>query len=205
MRNSLLYSLVSGVLFWGLFNVQNMHAQRISFGLYGDGLVMTPVGPGTLNFSEKHTVLVSGSGDLIHIDLINDPQLVAVIEITGREELDVTVEIDHPVELELEDDENEKIPFQLRWAWSNSGIPDFEQSKADARELPDGVTSATFPIVRRSSGPPGPPPVPSHDGYEAPMATAYLFIYGSLGPVGEVHAGLYSAMINIYAEYSAYD
>jgi hypothetical protein len=98
------------------------------------------------------------------------------------------------------------IPLNIGFAYSNMGAESESLAKTQALQIPQGFTSATFPVLRRSTGPPGPPPTPEHNGYTAPTADAYLFIYGTLGPVPEDAAvGLYFGEINIHIEYSTYN
>ncbi|MCW9706298.1 hypothetical protein [Fodinibius salsisoli] len=188
-----------------LFGQELLYAQRINFGLYGDGLMLTPLNSGTLDFNEAQPLIISGTNESITINLADDTQLMAIIEIAGEKQHDVMVDIDSPGNVQLAGDASQTIPFELRWAYSNTSPVDIEQAKAEAREMTLGFNAATFPILRRELGPPGPPPVPPHGNYEAPMGTAYLFIYGTLGPVGNVPVGSYSATVNIYAEYTTYD
>lgn len=176
-------------------------AQRISFGLYAsDGITLTPLGLGELNFNEKQTLILSGNTVQI---LLND-EAAAVIAIEGRADLDVTVTIDADQTLEL-NIENE-IPLAIGFAYSNLGAGTEEIARAQAIQVPSGFTSATFPVYRRATGPPGPPPTPDHAGYIQPSGVAYLFIYGILGPVPAGAAvGVYLGNINVYVTYSTYN
>lgn len=180
-------------------------AQRISFGLYAsDGITLTPLGLGELNFNSKKTVIVVG--DEAFSILLTD-NAAAVLTITGRADLDVTVIIEAPATLDLVVGEDTyTIPLSLAFAYSNRGAVDETTAKTQAIQVPGGFSYAAFPVLRRSSGPPGPPPTPDHTGYTQPTGTAYLFIYGTLGPVpGNAAAGLYTGEINITVEYSTYN
>lgn len=153
-----------------------------------------------LDFDEKEGGITSGS--VATIDLLDD--MAAVITITGQADLDVTVSIDAPVTLDLDDDN--KVPVSISYAYSNLGATDETTAKTLAVRVPAGFSSVTLPLVRRSSGPPGPPPTPDHVGYTPPSGTAYIFIFGTLGPVPlNAATGLYSGDINISVEYSTYE
>jgi hypothetical protein len=178
----------------------NVEAQRISFGLYAsDNIVLTPLNSGVLNFNDKQSVILSGS--TVTINLADNA--VAILTIEGQADMDVTLTIDAPTSLDL--NVTNTIPLAIRFAYSNTGATTDITAKASAIEVPAGFTSVTFPIKRRTSGLPLPPPTPSHTGYSGPTGTAYLFIYGTLGQVPvNVAAGNYTGSINIHVEYSKY-
>lgn len=173
-------------------------AQRISFGLYAtDGIVLTDLTE--LNFNTKQQIIIGG--ETVPVSLTDDG--VAVMSITGRTDLDITVTIDAQMTLDL--DATNTIPLVIRFAYSNTGASNDTDAKMTAIEVPIGFTSVTFPVKRRTSGLPAPPPTPNYAGYVAPTATAYLFVYGTLGPVpANAAAGMYTGNINIHAEYAKY-
>ncbi len=175
-------------------------AQRIQFNLYsGSGIDLNTGTVDELNFNDKQTVITSG--DMVQI-LLLDPA-TAILTITGRSDLDVSVTIDAPPTLDL--DAGNKIPLQLRYAYSNLGAVDENQAKTQAVEIPQGFSRITFPLRRRVAGPPGPPPTPEHAGYSGPQATAYLFIYGNLGIIpSNAAAGLYTGDISVSVTYEEY-
>jgi spore coat protein U-like protein len=174
--------------------------QRISFGLYAtEGITLTPQGLGELNFNDKQPVILAGN--TVNIGLADDA--VAIIAIEGRADMDVTVILTPDATLDLNPDN--KIPLALRFAYSNRGIETGELAREHAIEVPLGFTSVTFPMVRRSSGLPAPPLVPAHEGYSPPTAKAWLFIYGTLGPVpNNAAAGIYDGNIDVTVNYSTY-
>lgn len=181
-------------------------AQRINFGLYAtDGLVLTGI-VSELDFNARKTIILAGD-DPISILLSDDA--AAALTITGRPDLDVTVTIDAPATLDLMSGQTTySIPFSLGFAYSNLNSVTTESAKSQAIQVPAGFTTAVFPIWRRADGgPPGPPPTPDHTGYVQPAdKTAYLFIYGTLGPVpGDSPVGLYEGEINITVSYSTYN
>jgi hypothetical protein len=189
-----------------LLGSENANAQRISFSTWtgsDDITLRSPQGalPG-LNFNQKKAAIVAGS-EAIRIDL-TDFQAV-IYEIEAPEHFDLTVEVDAPPMLTLEDDPTESIPFQLRIAYNNMRPTDELTGKQSAIELPLGFNSVTFPVNRRVSGAPGPPPTPEHGGYTRPKARAYLYLYGVLGPVGSVPPGVYEGNITINVSFTNYE
>jgi hypothetical protein len=177
-------------------------AQHVNFApTAGEGIVITKGMPESLNFNDKTQVINPGISQTVTINL-NDPQ-PAVLTIEGTEYLDVNVYIDAPATLDL--DPSNKIPVAIRFAYSNLGTLDVAVAKTQAIEVPAGFNTATFPILRRINGPPGPPPTPPSSGYVPPRKKAWLFIYGTLGPVGAVDAGMYQETINITVEYTKFD
>ena len=102
-------------------------------------------------------------------------------------------------------DVNNKIPLALSYAYSNTNSINENSAKTASTPIPNGFSSITFPMLKRASGLPAPPPIPNHTGYTAPTTTAYLFIYGTLGPVpANAAAGNYLGDINITVEYAKY-
>ena len=94
-------------------------------------------------------------------------------------------------------DPDETVPFQIGIAYSNQLSIDEASAKGSAIQLPGGFYNVTFPVDRRTAGAPGPPPTPISGDYVRPKATAWFFIYGTLGPVGPVIAGNYSENITV--------
>ena len=172
-------------------------AQEIDFGQYGTySLSIIPVpGQDELDFG---TVIV-GTG-VVNIEL-TDPEIV-ILEIEGVRFLDVFVTIDAPPFLELTPnpdppDATTQIPLTIEFAYANLGASNNDVSNA---RLVTG-NAVRFGMLRRASGPPGPPPTPPHGNYTPPMETAYLFIYGSIDVVGGLKSGAYQAEITVTVDY----
>jgi len=176
-------------------------AQQINFSLYASQNISLNATTESLNFNNKQSVILRNSGESITMTLTDQP---AVITLTGQADLDVTVTIDAPAYLEL-DGGTDQIPLTLQFAYSNKGATNQEDALLAAIEIPSSFTTATFPVRQRVSGTRAVPPTPNHVGYTPPTATAYLFIYGTLGPVGAINAGVYLANIMVTVEYSSYD
>ncbi len=185
------------LLIFSLLLAVTVAAQRISFGLYAtNDIVLAPLNSNELNFNENHPVILAD--ETVTVKLTDNS--VYILTIKGRTDLDITVTIDAPPTLDLD---TTHIRLALRFAYSNTGGSVETNAKV---EIPKDFTSATFPISRRLSGLPAPPPTPNHAGYIAPpTGTAYLFVYGTLGPVPKyAAAGLYTGTINIRVEYAKY-
>jgi hypothetical protein len=199
MKRIVLY--IALIFFFSILLTHRSVAQRISFGLYAsESITITALGLGELNFNDKQPVILGGNS----VQILLTDEAAAILTITGRADLDITVTISAPPNLVL--DVDNQIPLSLLFAYSNMGASDEATAKTQAIQVPAGFTSATFPVLRRSSGPPGPPPTPDHPGVTYPTGTAYLFIYGSMGPVpNNAAVGLYEGDINITVSYSTYN
>jgi hypothetical protein len=192
------------LFFFGM--TEKGYSQRINFSVWtgsDDITVTSPQGVmPTLAFNQKQNLIIVG-GPVVDIQL-NDTQAV-VYAIEAPEGFDLTVEVSAPNFLSFEDDPSNTIPFQLKMAYNNQQPANEWLGKASAVELPVGFNAITFPINRRLSGVPLPPPTPESGGYVRPKATAYLYLFGSLGPIGVIPSGKYSAEVNINVFFSTYD
>ncbi len=175
-------------------------AQKINFGAYttSQGLTLI-VSSGGLNFNAKQPAILIGSGESVPI-LLQDNEC-AYVQIVGDATRDITITVPAIPYLTCGADQ---IPFTCQFAYSNQGATDVSTAKLGAVEIPSGFFTITIPMLQRTSGPPAPPPTPAHGGYTPPSATAYLFLYGTLGPVGSVASGAYSGTINVEVNYAKY-
>jgi hypothetical protein len=175
-------------------------AQSINFGAYTTARDIFLSVSGDLDFNAKQPVIVSNSGSTVTISLSdNETQYVAITADATR---DITVTVTAPTILATGGGgAGKEIDFSCQFAYSNLNSGSAAAAKTVAVEVPAGFTAITLPVVRRTSGAPLPPPTPAHGGYTPPAATAYLFIYGSLGPVGPVNAGDYTGTVNVSVQY----
>ena len=165
-----------------LIPLSGSYAQMLSLNIEAPPeLEITVLSDGVLDYGN----LLQNQGQ-VQI-MLNDPG-TEVISIEGHFNRSVTVTITPPAALQL--DASNTLPFTLGAAYAN----DEENNKADAT-LFSGNT-ATFPI--REGG--GPPPRGGRGGGGPPTATAYLYIFGDIN-VGNVNAGTYSGIINVFVEY----
>jgi spore coat protein U-like protein len=175
-------------------------AQRINFGAYTTSRDLSLLKSGDLDFNAKQPLIASGSNATVTIALTD--AACQWIGITGDATRDITIAITADPYLTVgAGGPGSQIPFACKFAYSNLGVSDASSAKTYAIQVPIGFSSITLPMLRRTSGAPLPPPTPAHGGYTAPSAKAYLFIYGTLGPVGNVAAGSYSGTINVIVEY----
>ncbi|RIW15148.1 hypothetical protein D0X99_11935 [Algoriphagus lacus] len=192
----------------GLLFSRESHAQRINFSTWtgSDDITITPVlGSPNLNFNQKQAN-ISVNSPAVTINLL-DNQAVA-FRIEAPEGFDLTVEVDAPAFLSLDGAgtvPQEQIPFRVGIAYNNMEAGNEMTAKAGAVQLPTGFYNVTFPVNRRVGGAPGPPPTPISGTDTLPKATAYLFIYGELGPIGPVNAGNYLGEININVFFTSND
>jgi hypothetical protein len=188
------------LLAWALLTACPAVAQSINFGAYttSQGIFLSV--SGDLDFNAKQSVIVSNSNATVTIALSdNQTQYVAITADATR---DITITVTAPTYLITGGGgPGNQIPFTCQFAYSNLGSATVSAAKTVAVQIPGGFTSITLPMVRRTSGAPLPPPTPAHGGYTPPSATAYVFLYGSLGPVGNVSAGIYSETVNVSVQY----
>jgi hypothetical protein len=205
-------SIINILKRWGIlillsaFLIHLGSAQKINFGAYttSQGITLSiPSSPGYLDFCTKQPWIGSGTSATVTI-LLSDVE-TQYIKIIGDATRDITVTISAPQYLITgAGGLGKQIPFTSNFAYSNLGSGDAISAKASAVQVPGGFTAITLPMLRRTAGVPALPPTPAHGGYTAPQATAYLFLYGKLGPVGNVNSGTYTGTINVNVNYSTY-
>lgn len=181
-------------------------AQRINFSTYVQDetitldIVNNPLG---INFNDKQRVIIVGDPTPVVIEIADNQ--VVVIEIDAPIEYDLTVEFTWTPGLSyLGLDTGTLVPFGLNIAYNNTGeLTDFDR-RATAVEVPSSYRTVTLPVRRRTAGgPPLPPPTPDHEGFVRPRGKAYLYVYGSLGPIpSNIRSGNYSGSIDIYVNYN---
>ena len=183
--------------------VQLGSAQKINFGAYTTSQGISLVTSGNLNFNDKQPFIGSNTNSTVTIG-INDNES-QYIKIVGDATRDITIIVTSPMYLMIDaGGTGKQVPFVCNFAYSNLGSADAATAKLSAVQIPTGFTAITLPMLRRTSGVPPPPPTPAHGGYAAPTATAYLFLYGKLGPVGNVNSGTYIGTINVSVNYTTY-
>lgn len=211
MRNYFNYRFrflpVIGILA-GMLVAEKGLAQKINFSTWtgSDDITITSVNAGpSLNFNQKQANITVNS-PAVTVNLA-DNQAVG-FRIEAPEGFDLTVEVDAPAFLSLNGagtEPEEIIPFKIGIAYNNMLAGDETTAKNSAVQLPAGFLNITFPVNRRNGGAPGPPPTPVSGDYVRPKATAWFFIYGELGPIGQVNAGLYTGDITINVYFTSND
>jgi hypothetical protein len=175
-------------------------AQRIDFGVYSTSQGLTATSSGNLNFNAQQPVIVSGSNASVTIALTDGE--CQSIEIVGDATRDITITITADLNIITGGGgPGYSIPFACRYAYSNLGLSNASSAKPYAIQVPIGFTSITLPMLRRTTGAPLAPPTPAHGGYAAPSVKAYLYLYGTLGPVGNVAAGSYTGNVAVHIQY----
>jgi hypothetical protein len=194
--------LVAGVLCM----TEISYAQRINFSTWtgSEEISVIPVaGIPMLKFDQRP---LTANMEAVSIKL-TDNQAVA-FRIEAPEGFDLTVEIAAPTQLRLDGSgttAEKVIPFTVGMAYNNLMAADEATAKTGAIQLPAGFYNITFPVNRRTAGAPGPPPTPISGTYVRPKATAWLFLYGELGPIGNVNAGDYTGEITISVYFTSND
>lgn len=182
-------------------------AQRINFSTWtgSEDIVLTSmkgVNP-KLSFNSKKSVIVARS-EKVEIGLPDEQAMVFKIEAPLG--YDLTVELNSPTHL-YKDGEPSKgaIPVSFRMAYNNQNAQNEFVGKLNVVEIPDGFNNMTFPVNRSFSGTPPVPNTPDYENYKKPKGAAYLYIYGSFGPVGNVPAGEYLGELQLNVYFANYD
>lgn len=172
-------------------------AQRVNFKSFAqDELIDIVVAenPGGLNFNRKQAFIPVGNSTPVDVN-INDLATV-VLEIDAPLEYDLSFTFTSDNTLAWEGGIGPTIPFQLRFAYNNTGESSDAQRRMNAVEVPVGFTTVTMPVRRRIAGAPGPPPTPEHGGFVRPRGKAYVYVYGQLGAVpSTANSGNYSGSV----------
>lgn len=180
-------------------------AQRINFSTFvqGEEILLTLLDQPNLNFNRKSRVIVVGQTSPVTINIGDEATLV--VEIDAPIEYDITAQLTWDKGLSINgSDTGITVPFEFRFAYNNTGELTDVERRANAVQIPPMFHTITFPMRRRTAGgPPPPPPTPEHGGYVRPRGKAYLFFYGSLGPVpNNLRAGNYSGDIQLSVTYA---
>lgn len=196
MKNLLKFILILDLLLlaWPCGSI----AQEIDFGQYGNySMTLSELGPDDLDFG----ILVQNEG-LKSIPIAN----AKVLTLEGVKYLDVIVDITADNELLLNGnpacsgDPSCSIPLTIDAAYANRGENNIAQARFFSISGNTGTTQ--FRILRRGSGPPGPPPTPEHKGFNPSLyeETAYIYLFGSVN-VGNVSSGSYSGQVTVSVVY----
>lgn len=201
MRSLTLFFVTASLIFACSGNVMG---QRINFSLWSgsEDVVIQQVGVQNngLRFNDKVSVIKANT-PAIQIEK-NDPH-VAIFEIEAPSDLDITIAMDYVTFLANGGDVSKgTIPLVLNMSYSNQNLSNETAAKNTSIDLPLGITSVSIPVVDRRSGPPLPPRPEFGGDYVKPKSKVYLFVYGTLGPIGQVNAGEYTGdvTISVYVE-----
>jgi hypothetical protein len=182
-----------------------LKAQRINFGAHvkDEAITLTIVNnPMGLNFNDQQRVIVVGDPTPVVIGINDNPTIV--IEVDAPIEYDLTAEFNWSPGLYLGIDTGTTVPFNLNFAYNNTGeITDIDRRLA-AVQVPSAFRTVTLPVRRRTGGgPPLPPPTPDHEGFVRQRGKAYFYVYGSLGPIpSNIRSGNYVGEITLYINYN---
>lgn len=172
----------------------NIQAQEIPFGSFYTG---APISVFTIRDLDFGTIVAGdtkaralGSGD------------EAVLELEGIPYLDVVVTINVPDYVYLDGDDlcvtaDCRLPLTLNYAYTNN----LELTDQVGTAIMFTTTTERFPIQRRVTGPPMPPPDPFLGTVTYPSAAAYIYIYGSITSIGSSTSGDYESTITVTVEY----
>lgn len=162
-------------------------------------IVSNPLG---LNFNNKQSIIVAGDPNPVSVEIVD--MATVVIEIDAPIDYDITLEFSSTPRLSIGGvDTGITVPFNLKFAYNNSGETSDVTRRLAAIQVPAAFNVLTLPMRRRAGGPPGPPPTPDHEGYVRPRGKLYVYIYGSLGPApSNTPTGVYMTDVNLTINYS---
>lgn len=191
-----------------LLTLGDASCQRPGF-ISGKGssvITLTPLFSQSLNFDQ----LTVDSGAVRQIELggCNDERVVvAAVDAPEDAELQVSVTTVQGDRFCHNPENNFHIPFQLLFAYSNSGFPvthnDIRDAKMQAIKVSKGLNSVIFPANRTYCRPPEPVLLSENGEETQTRVRVYLFFYGSIGPVSshsQVVAGHYKSDIVVNVE-----
>ena len=187
------------------------NAQHASLILTGsDDVVLTPL---TLKELQFRSLIMNSSG-VSNVELHGDNQEEAIVfAVDAIEGSIVDVWIDAPNHMKMLDylpfggEKIPSIPFRLKLAYANSGYSTLHFLVPEARkaaiEVPEGSSFVSFLLCNRPPETSGQVISDDHSENSVSRARAYIFLYGSIGPVtlGEnVVAGNYQCNFSVNIE-----
>ncbi len=117
---------------------------------------------------------------------LGDPRM-GTYAISGPQNLMVDMSIDIPDYLEMEGEEEFRVPMTLEVAYANRNINDVSHA------IPAAGGIARFPLREDA-------PVQASPDVPAPSATAFIYVYGEI-EVGDIPTGHYEAEVFLGVEY----
>lgn len=175
----------------------SVHSQEINFGdYYSYSATLTPI-------SDLDFGLIVNDGGSTSLSISES----AVIMLEGIKYLDVNVTITPENLQPLSSCTGTcEIPFTLEASYSNLGSDDIVNSTQMVKI--GNVATARFPILKRTSGPPSPPPIPVNGDNPVDIGnnpniyeTAYIYVYGTIVVPSLNASGLFSGTIEVRVEY----
>jgi hypothetical protein len=176
-----------------------LHAQQIDFGDYYDSATLSSQVLQHLNFG----TMIEGDTRSRELGSFDE----AVIEISGLPFLDIMITFTPISFLYLDGDDSCdnsscRISLLLNYVYTNNGMADFAPGY-DIEAIPFLMSTARFPILRRVSGPPGPPPLPSIAGVSLPdPENAYIYIFGDITNTTGALLGSYRNTLTVSIVYN---
>lgn len=199
--------LIIMLLFKMLIGLPSARCQHISFTplVKNNSIIVSPGFPNDLEFG----YLLIDSENTRSIGLESSD--AAWFQVEAPAHYDITVYIDWETPsgfMQHLFDHEAVIPFKLNFAYANQGETNIVEAKNNANIVPDHFFSASFPVSRRQTGVPLPPPTPEFDGYIVPTETFWLFFFGEIGPVSHgnmVTTGTYVANLNVHISFTVHE
>jgi hypothetical protein len=184
---------VVSCLFFVVSSIEGM-AQEINFGSFysssADLFVERNLSFGNIVSGDSKEILI-GSGD------------EAALSIEAIRFLDIFVTITAPAYVYLDGNDtcvtsDCRSPITYTFAYNNTNT--FLDNMSGNTSF--GSSTIRLPMVRRGSGPPGPPPTPEIALVSLPVATAYIYMGGEISTTGSETAGSFSNTVTIEIIYN---
>jgi hypothetical protein len=154
------------------------------------------MGSSSLNFNQHSNRITANSGP---VNIRKEDDNAAIFEIEAPSEFEIVINMDYTPYLAKEGDSSKEqsIPIVFHMAYNNLNAANEIVAKNESIDLIRGITSITIPVNNKFDA----NQLPSSWEYgvnsERPKSVVYLFIFGTLGPIGSVSAGDYSSRISI--------
>ena len=159
------------------------------------------IGNNSLNFNVNSGVLTANSG-IIHIGKEDNNSAVFEIEAPSDAEIVINMEYTPFLAKERDSTTDQYIPVVLYMSYNNQNADNETIAMEGSIDIPSGITSITIPVNSKYAYAFIPSASEFIESIAMNKSIVYLFVYGTLGPVGRVSVGEYSAQISIHVNLS---
>lgn len=178
-----------------------LSGQRLTISTWSgsEDISIRPIGMGSngLNFNQLARVITANSNP---IQIRKEDTQAAIFAIEAPSESEIVITLDYYPYLSKIGDatKGHLIPISLNMAYNNHNVANEAIAKNESIDLKNGITSLTIPVDPKFI--PGRLPIGNEYGStsQRPKSVVYLFIFGTLGPVGSISAGEYTTQINLH-------
>jgi len=177
-----------------------LFGQRVTISTWSgsDDVTIHQIGTGSnsLNFNQHSNVITANSGP---IKISKEDINTAIFAIEAPSEFEIVINMDYSPYLTKAGDSSkgQSIPIVFYLAYNNKDAANEIVAKNESIDLIKGITSMNIPVNPRFAANLSPSRSEYGRNSERPKSVVYLFIFGTLGPIGSVSAGDYSTQINL--------